>query len=142
METAQECQLDLRRPPSAATSAPTSCGLAPDGHVLVTALRRRPPAPSRRRHLRQHRLKLLKIGALVTRSVRRIRVAWPRAARTPPSSASPTPDYAADHTRPAQPAAPPTNPDLIAPRRSAQPRRIPPLARPHDPVRMTFTKAR
>lgn len=101
-------------------------------YVLVTALRRIGLAGTELATATcgTIRLKLLKISALVTRSVRRIRVAMASSCPTPPTSASPTPDCAAD------PQSSPIfqrhqqTPALIAPRRCAQPRLIP-APQPH-----------
>ena len=114
----KECQLDLFADrTSAATMRANQLRLwfASMAYVLVTALRRIGLAGTELATATcgSIRLKLLKIGALVTHSVRRIRVAM----------ASSCPDAAAfrlaharfvplTRNRPAQPPAPPTNPQL------------------------------
>ena len=96
-------------------------------YVLVTALRRLGLAGTELASATcgSVRLKLFKIGALVTRSVRRVRIAigleLPRRRSLPHRS---HPIMRLIRTAPPIPMSP-TNPSTIAPKRCAQPRPIP-----------------
>lgn len=97
----KECQLDLFADrTSAATMRANQLRLwfASMAYVLMAALRRlaRAHTTLARTTCGTIRLMILKIGAQVTRSVRRIASPWPAPAHTPMSSPSPMPDYAAD----------------------------------------------
>ena len=79
------------------------------------------------------RLKLLKIGALVTRSVRRTRVAMASSCPDAAAFRLAHARYAADPNHPARHSTPPTNPSTNAPRRRAQPATAPRTREQHDP---------
>ena len=123
----KECQLDLfAGRTSAATMRANQLRLwfASMAYVLLCALRRIGLAHTEFAEATcgTLRLTLLKIGALVPAASAASASPWPRAAPTPPSSASLTPDCAADPQppRPVPQRHQPT-PTPIAPRRSAQP---------------------
>lgn len=97
----KECQLDLFADRTSAATMRANqlrLWLASMAYVLLTALRRIGLAGTELATATcgTIRLKLLKIGALVTRSVRRIRVAMASSCPTPRRSVSRTPDCAAD----------------------------------------------
>src|SRR3954466_11181163 len=111
----KECQLDLFADrTSAATMRANQLRLwfASMAYVLVTALRRIGFAGTEfaAATCGSIRLKLLKIGALVTRSVRRIRVAMASSCPDAAAFRLAHPDYAADPSHPARHPTPPTNP--------------------------------